>query len=559
MLCQSDTSTLTRTLTVARGIFAPGHLGELTKYLPFELVDAVLAETRSVQRRLRILPSRVGVYFLLALGLFPHLGYAKVWDKLVAGLAGLPVAAPSEKALRDLRRRLGPVPLRSLFEVVAGPLAQPRTPGARYRHWRTVAFDGCSSIKVPDAERNRGWFGRARVHLGWAGYPTLRLMALVETGSRGLLGAAFGPTFHGEAHYARQLMHLLGPQTLVLADRGFDNGKLLAQFAGTGAQFLVRLTSKRRLPTTQRLPDGSYLSRIRSVQVRIIEADIIATCSDGTRLHDGYRLVTTLLDPDQDPCDALVRLYHERWEIESAYYALRHTLMQGRVLRSTDPSGVEQELWAQLTLYQLLRTAMVDAVESVPGTDLDRASFTVALEVARDQVVAAHGVLDEDAGLVGRIGQAVLDNLLPTRRPRISSRKLKSPIPRYARTDDERPSNSTNITSITISVHAAQPTTPAFVSRQHPFSPPAPHTRASQLPALIDRTMEFLHSHPGRCWNATELAHILAVGNINSFRVLLSRWASQGHIAKVGRGIYTLIEDLAAVSPPPVPPCVDPA
>ncbi|WP_275947399.1 hypothetical protein [Streptomyces sp. T21Q-yed] len=56
-----------------------------------------------------------------------------------------------------------------------------------------MAFDGCSSIKVPDVERNRGWFGRARVHLGWAGCPTLRLMALVEMGSRGLLGAAFGP------------------------------------------------------------------------------------------------------------------------------------------------------------------------------------------------------------------------------------------------------------------------------------------------------------------------------------------------------------------------------
>lgn len=100
-MLQSATSTFTRTLTVAQGVFAPGHLGELTKYLPFELVDDVLAETGAVQRRLRVLQSRVGVYFLLALGLFPHLGYAKVWDKLVTGLAGLPVAVPSEKAFRE--------------------------------------------------------------------------------------------------------------------------------------------------------------------------------------------------------------------------------------------------------------------------------------------------------------------------------------------------------------------------------------------------------------------------------------------------------------------------
>src|SRR5215472_8249413 len=99
---------ITRTVVVAAGVFAPGHLGELTQYLPFELVDDVLAQTRTVQRRLRKLPSRVGVYFVLALGMFPHLGYLRVWGKLTAGLSGLGLPVPSEKALRDLRRRLGP-------------------------------------------------------------------------------------------------------------------------------------------------------------------------------------------------------------------------------------------------------------------------------------------------------------------------------------------------------------------------------------------------------------------------------------------------------------------
>ncbi|MFJ6463144.1 transposase domain-containing protein [Streptomyces sp. NPDC091387] len=53
---------ITRPVTVAAGRFTPGHLGELTAVVPFELVDAVLAETRSVQRRLRDLPSRAGIY-----------------------------------------------------------------------------------------------------------------------------------------------------------------------------------------------------------------------------------------------------------------------------------------------------------------------------------------------------------------------------------------------------------------------------------------------------------------------------------------------------------------
>ena len=74
MRTQSATTTITRAVTVAAGVFAPGHLGELTQYLPFELVDDILEQTKTVQRRLRDLPSRVGVYFVLALGMYPRLG-----------------------------------------------------------------------------------------------------------------------------------------------------------------------------------------------------------------------------------------------------------------------------------------------------------------------------------------------------------------------------------------------------------------------------------------------------------------------------------------------------
>mgnify|MGYP003409313039 CR=1 FL=1 len=118
-------------------VFAAGHLGELTWQIPVELVDAVLAETRTAERRLRALPSRVGVYFVLALCLFPGLGYRTVWAKLSAAPPGR--KTPSVKAFRDLRRRLGAAPMRALFEVLAGPVAAPHTPGVRFGRYRTVA------------------------------------------------------------------------------------------------------------------------------------------------------------------------------------------------------------------------------------------------------------------------------------------------------------------------------------------------------------------------------------------------------------------------------------
>ncbi|WP_176710363.1 transposase domain-containing protein [Streptomyces sp. Wb2n-11] len=158
---------------MAAGRFAPGHPGELTAVVPFGLVDAVLEEMRSVQWRLRDFPSWVGVYFLLAVCLFPEVGYRLVWDKLTAVLKGISVAGPTPKALRDLRRRLGVAPVRALFEVLAGPTARPTTPGVRFGLFRTVSFDGCSSQKVVGSERNRVWLGRTSHH----GCPTMELMA----------------------------------------------------------------------------------------------------------------------------------------------------------------------------------------------------------------------------------------------------------------------------------------------------------------------------------------------------------------------------------------------
>jgi Insertion element 4 transposase N-terminal/Transposase DDE domain len=530
---QCATTTFTETITCAAGAFAPGHLGELTQHVPFELADAVLEETRTGHRRLRHLPSRVGIYFLLALAMFPALGYARVWDKLVAGLHGLAPHRPSEKALRDLRRRLGPAPLKALFDAVSGPLARPGTKGTCYRSWRTVAFDGCSSLKAPDQPRIRSLFSKSKHRWGISGYPALRLTALVETGTRGLLGAVFSPTNVGEPTHAAQLMHLLSPKMLLLADRGFDGNNFYAAVARSGAQLLVRLGPHRKPVVLEVLADGSYLTLLGGLKLRVIEADITVTLRDGQRVHDRYRLVTTLLNPGSDPASVLVRLYHERWEIESAFYSLRHTLLRGRVLRSCDPFGLEQELWATLAFYQVLRRAMVEAAEAAPGTDPDRASFTVALEAARDQLTAARGILpaDDSRGCSGHIGQAVLANLLPARRPRVSARKVKCPMTRYpGNPADPRPAISQDITALDIAVHQAV------------MPPPAP-TRPSLTPGRKTLVLDLLRTDPERSWRSQEIAEAIDCSNIKSLWTQLSTWVKDGMLRKIAKDTYALVPD----------------
>jgi Insertion element 4 transposase N-terminal/Transposase DDE domain len=448
---------ISRTITVAEGVFAPGHLGELTRVVPFELVDAVLEEAGGRERRLRLLPSRAGMYFLLAMCLFPQASYLGVWGKLTAALGGLGLGVPTPKALRDLRRRVGAAPVKALFGVLAGPLGQPRTPGIMFGRYRTVAFDGCRSIRVPDTARNRAWLGKMNAALGEAGYPLIQLMTLVETGTRALIGAAFGSPADGEATWARQLLHLLDASMLVLMDRGFDAGDFLRDVAATKAQFLARVTAARRPPVLRDLPDGSFISVIGGVKVRIITAEVTVTCHDGTRYGGTYRFATTLLNHSTYPAAALTALYHERWQHEITYLALRHTLLHGRVLRSGDPAGVEQEIWALLALYQALRIATTGAIETVPGTDPDRASYQIAVETAQNLVTTATGITSPGDDLAGGIGRAVLAGLHGPRRPRVCARRVKSPLSRWNKQPPGKPRTSKKITAITTEIRHDHP------------------------------------------------------------------------------------------------------
>jgi hypothetical protein len=422
-------SVITRVVRVAGGRFAPGHVGELTQIVPFEMVDAALAGTGGRQRRVRDLPSRVVVYLLLAGALFADLGYGQVWARMTAGLEGLAVATPTAGAPAQARRRVGVAPLRALFDLSRGPGAGVATKGVFWRGRLVCAFDG-TSMCCPDTPANLRVFCKGGGNHGGTGYPMVRLLALVACGTRTIMDATFGSTGTGETTYAPRLLGALHTGMIVLGDRNFAARALITAIAGTGADLLIRTKSGRPLPVCRGLPDGTYLSRIGPVEVRVIRAEITVATSAGRR-SEVYQLVTTVLDTDHTAAE-IMRLYHQRWEIETAFLELKQTILGGRVLRARTPAGIDQEIYALLVTYQALRVAITDATLGLVDVDPDRASFTIALAAARDQLIAATGVIaDTVIDLVGVIGRRVLDDLLPARRPRTAPRVVKRAISNY--------------------------------------------------------------------------------------------------------------------------------
>ena len=405
-------------------LYAPGHLGELTQVIDPQLVDAVLEETGAREQRVRLLPARVVVYFVLALAFFEHSSYQAVWGKLGAGLRGIAPTYPAASSFSRARRRVGSAPLRRLFEVLSGPVATPAQCESFYRGLRVVAVDG-TTLSVPDEQAVTWRYPKHGGPVLEFGYPLLRPVALVECGTRALLGAAFGPDTTGELGYAHRLLDLLDDSMVLLADAYYDAHDFLQQVTQTQATFLLRSTRKRRPAVRRALPDGSYLTTIQRgkykagtgygrIEVRIIEAQVTVTLADGTRRTELWRLMTSLLDAERYPAEELIALYHRRWHVETCYFSLKSTIFDGRVLRSRTIPGIEQEAYALLTVYQALVRTASDLVTARPGISAQRISLVVLLNTAADQIVAARGIgPDDPVALIGAIGRTALTGLLP--------------------------------------------------------------------------------------------------------------------------------------------------
>ncbi|WP_326734259.1 IS4 family transposase [Streptomyces sp. NBC_01022] len=376
-------------------------VGLLTRTFPPELVDRVVAECGRAGQRSRLLPPRVVVYFVLAMCLFSGQGYEEVARLLTQGLTWAKRwsgswQVPTTAAISRARARLGPEPLKALFDEVARPLATESTPGAWYGRWRLVAIDG-TVFDVPDSEENAEYFGRPKTHrTERCAYPQVRVVALAECGTHAITTAVLGPRSLSEPALARELFGRLGEDDLLLADRGFTGLELWRAAAAGGADLLWRIRSHQILPVRQELPDGSYLSEIVAAKdhrkradptvVRVIE---YALDDPGRPARDvPYRLITTILDHGAVPATELAALYNERWEIETALDELKtHQRGPSQILRSRSPGGAEQEVWGHLLVHYAIRSLMQDTADQ-DGLDADRLSCTRSIRLARRQATA---------------------------------------------------------------------------------------------------------------------------------------------------------------------------
>jgi hypothetical protein len=378
-------------------------LGVVTKTFPPERIRAVLAASGKQSLRQRDLPAHVVMYYVIALALYMQSSYREVLRCLLEGIQWLrepsaAIAVAGNSGISQARTRLGWEPVQQLHDEVVGPIAVARTRGAWYRDWHLVSLDG-STLDVADEKGNDEAFGRPGSDRGQSAYPQIRFVSLVENGTHVLFGSRMADYATSETALAKTVLPSLSKGMLCLADRGFFGFEMWKQAAATGADLLWRVRKNILVLCEKRLPDGSYLSRIyasdkdklrktNGIFVRVIEYRLEGV--EGT--ESLYRLATTILDHALAPGAELAALYHERWEIETAFDELKTHLRGARiVLRSKTPDLVRQEFYGLLMAHFAIRGLMHEAALSA-DEDPDRLSFLHAVRVVRRKL-AIYGAI----------------------------------------------------------------------------------------------------------------------------------------------------------------------
>ena len=380
-------------------------IGALIRVVPRDLVDEVLNYTGKNEKRSRLLPARVVVYYVLALTLFFGDAYEEVLRKLVNGLLFLRSWSrewhvPTSGAISQARARLGAKPLKELFFRIATPIAGRGSRGAWYRGLRVMAIDGVV-LDIPDTDENVARYGKPRHRSGESAFPQVRIVGLAECGTHAMVAAELDSWRVAERDLAGRLLDRFDPTMLVLADRGFFSYDFWKEASATGAALVWRVIKSVRLPVVEELPDGSYLSELLPKQLKTdLNRGMKRRVPEGARITvrvieyrvgnraspEVIRLITTLTDHTQAPAVELAKLYAERWEFEIGLDEIEtHQIGNYRVLRSKKPDLVEQEIWGLLITHYAIRHLMHEAAEDIE-IDEDRLSFIRSLRVVRRSI-----------------------------------------------------------------------------------------------------------------------------------------------------------------------------
>ena len=369
----------------------PEQWGVVQRSVPQQWIEQALQMSGVATLRKRRLPMEQAIWLVLGVALLRDRSILNVAEVLDLALPGQGKDTISSSALSQARQRLGSEPLEWLFRHTAAQWAHQEAGRHRWQGLALYALDGVV-WRTPDTPDNRQHFGSQRNHAAHQSpFPLVRMACLLDARARLLVDASVDAYDTSEYALAQRLWPQLPADSLVIVDKGFYSAGLLWPLQHQqGRHWLIPARAGLKGEVVQTHGPGDVRLRMKvSPQARKKDSDLPLTWEVRaiTRELDGKprTLFTSLGDPLRYKADDVFALYHERWEIELAYGEIKTDMLrQAMTLRSQQPEGIKQELWATLLMYNLIRleiTRIADEAKVEPS----RISFITALRYIVDE------------------------------------------------------------------------------------------------------------------------------------------------------------------------------
>ncbi|MGH3410237.1 MAG: hypothetical protein ACRDRJ_48230, partial [Streptosporangiaceae bacterium] len=463
--------------TVLAGGWLPDfvRLGELERHLGSGVIEAIAAAAlargrlRKRERR-RLMSYPLVIRLMIAMTLMPGGSGCEALARLAGLLADVPFAlewhVPTGKVITEWRLLVPAEVMQDIFWAAAGPLIDDGEPSAvLLAGMMVLAADGML-VNLADTGANRAMFGSTGTADDSSPFPQLRVVALTARAGRAMLGAILGSGAAGEQTLLKRLVRRrpdLFAGRVTCFDRNFPGHELITAILEAGGHVIARMKEGISLDFADGedrgwLPDGSRLSWLNApsgktaerLPVRVTEHNAILPAGDGTEtVSETCTVITTLLDHQAAPADAVRDTYLTRWSASETTFGEDKTTITGAgnrtsgpVLRSGCPRLVIQEAWAWLTATQLTRASAAAALRSEHAAaralrrkdsalvTADEESFTAVLRhmirsMTSTQVTASSS-LEAIAAAADAAARAALHTLNVPGRQRHSKRAQKA-------------------------------------------------------------------------------------------------------------------------------------
>ena len=407
-----------------------------------EWIEHALQLTGTATVRRRKLPAEYVVWIAIGMGLLRDRSIQEVVRHLDLVLPD--VEAPNDRgavtgaAVVQARDRLGAEPLAALFAQTAQHWAAASADEHRWRGLAVYGADG-STLRLADTKENETAFGRPGSGRGRAGYPQMRVVALMVLRSHLLADLVLGPCRDSEQKLAEPLWEKLPDFSLTIVDRGFISYQVFHRIQrGTQRHWLTRAKSNLKWRVVRRLGPNDHLVELpihRNARKAHPELPETLQARAIRYQRRGFRpqtLLTSLLDASAYPPAEIVALYHERWELELGFDEIKtHTLEREETLRCRAPERVRQELWGLAIGYNLVRLEIARVAHRA-GLPPRRISYRHALMLIRNFWVTAW--LASPGALPRRLdalNEELALLILPERRSREFPRAVKIKMSNY--------------------------------------------------------------------------------------------------------------------------------